>query len=110
MTKSTMIIDHAARGVRTSYPLKPDVLHGFHEAVQNNQVTLAMEYLRFIVDEMLERVSNIPKNDDTQSEVLLQSRIAELETTVEALKASLAPSRKVTKKGAEEVSNDGDTE
>lgn len=93
MSSQSIIIDHQARGASTNYPLKQDVLQGFRDAVTNNQVTLAMEYLRFIVDELLERVA--PSSDDSQE---LLNRIAVLEDTVSELKAALPAKRAVAKK------------
>lgn len=62
------------------YPLKSDAVAGFREAVYNNQQTLAFEYLRYIVDALLEAADTL-----------------ELDARVSAIEASLAPSRKVTK-------------
>lgn len=88
-----IIIDHQIRG---SYPLKADVLAGFKEAVANNQTTLALEYLSFVIPELADRGA-----PDSSEVDVLKKRIAELEVKVEEMKSSLAPSRRVTKKAVD---------
>lgn len=91
------IVDHYARTGRKDYPLSDDVLSGFREAVRNNQPSLALEYLSYIVDKLAES-----KADEGFDITPYADRIGELENELAALKASLAPSRKVTKKVEED--------
>ena len=75
--------DEKINSDRRAYRLNTDLMFGFKQAVRNNQPNLALEYLSHMMDIVEEKL--------TPSEHSL----------VETPEASVAQSRKVTKKTAE---------
>lgn len=86
-----IIVDHAANnavqgmGIRRAVPtfqMNDDVVAGFKTAVGNNQTTLALEYLRYIIDGLLAEDTPVAAvNSD------LEKRVEELEKLVASLTA-----------------------